>query len=637
MPGGLNTSDAFESRILSNQTNVLGHDGILLPHNLFNRMERDMAGREWLSQEPQRNRMAFSKKAIVSFRGWRSGWGTRFPFAVLLLFFSATFVQPEEWPMFRQNPQHTGVLANADTEPIIPHELWSYVVPEGIMFSSPVVSHGMVYVGSNFGADCKTPGRVYAFEAHTGALVWSFLAEGSIGDASPAVIDGTVVIGAGDTVYGLDAMTGLVRWQWAFPGFCFQENFVTAVPELSLVFMGGTSIGDQAGHIFSFQSSGAGWFAPYRIDRQEASSSAVFSAPTHILDQGLLVFNAYNKKIQGIEDGDARERWLNSTPSDRLFATPAYDRTKGLLYTGSFDGALYALDVHGTVRWSYQSNGRVISSPAVVWTDSGTRIIFGSEDGNLYALDANGVLLWKFFAGSAIYSSVAVNGGGSGGQPYLYFATAPGDFYVLDIDGKPVAEPNLPVALGNWLTWSSPAIADRRIFIATAGSPSEFFILGDHDLHPREELTSGNLRSVDVGAFGDMSASDHLPGISLWPKGNQWGEPTLIDGRSVRQAVWTAPRFVVNLESGGNHLLQPFTLKFTYKTSGAAYVYQYDGSQYHLLGSLPGDGTWQVGEVVTNPRWYVDYQGDPANGVNVLFRLTTTESEYYLDKIEMTR
>ncbi len=539
--------------------------------------------------------------------------------------------------MFRQNQQHTGVLPNSDTTPIIPRKLWSYAVPEGIMFSSPVVSNGMVYVGSNFSVDCKTPGRVYAFEANTGALVWSFATTGSIGDASPAVIDGTVVVGAGDTVYGFDPVTGQVRWQRVFPGFCFQENFVTAVPELSLVFVGGTLIKGQVGHVFSFQSSGGGGFAPYRIDPQGVPSSAVFPAPTHILNRGLLVFNAYNKKIQGINDGDATNRWLNSAPTGELYATPAYDEVNGQLYTGSFDGALYALDLNGVVQWSYQTNGRVISSPAVVPTDSGNRVIFGSEDGNLYALDINGVLVWKFFAGSAIYSSVAVGGGGSGGQPYLYFASARGNFYVLDIEGKPVIDPNIPATLGNWLTWSSPAIADHRIFIAAAGSPSRFFILGDNNLTPNVILTSGNLKSVDIGTFGDTSVSAHLPGVNLWPTGGQWGEPMLVDGRSVRKAAIVAPRLQMNLGNGSGDLTRSFTLKFTYKTNGAAYVSQYDGSQYRLLGSLPGDGTWRVRQVSTNPAWYADYQGNPSDGVNVLLAITTTGSEFYLDKGEMIR
>ena len=557
--------------------------------------------------------------------------------AMLFLFLCPASGWAEDWPMFRQNSRHTGVLANSDTTPTLPRKLWSYAIPGEIMFSSPVVSDGMVYVGSNFSVDCKAPGRVYAFEANTGALVWSFATTGSIGDGSPAVIDGQVVIGAGDTVYGLDAVTGQARWQRTFPGFCFEENFVTAIPELDLVFLGGTSLADQVGYIFAFQSSGAMWIPPYRVDPQGALSSAVFSAPTHILNRGLLAFNSYNKKIQGVNDGVATNRWINGAPTDRLYATPAYNAGNGQLYVGSFDGSLYAVDLSGTLRWSYQTTGRVISSPAVVPTGSGNRIIFGSEDGNLYALDENGGLVWKFFAGAAIYSSVAVSGGGAGGRPYLYFATARGDFYVLDIDGKPVVDPSVPAALGNYLTWSSPALADHRIFIATTRNPSRFFILGDNNLTSKVVVTSGNLKSMDVGAFGDMSVGEHLPGVNLWPTGGQWGEPMLVDGRSVRKAAIVAPRLQMNLSPGSSDLTRPFILKFTYKTNKTAYIYQYDGSQYRLLGSLPGDGTWRVSQVSTNPGWYIDYQGNPADGVNVLLAITTAGAEFYLDKGEMLR
>jgi outer membrane protein assembly factor BamB len=508
------------------------------------------------------------------------------------------------------------------------------------MFSSPAVSNGMVYVGSNFSVDCKTPGRLYAFEASTGALVWSFTANGSIGDGSPAVIGGTVVIGAGDAVYGLDALTGSVQWQKSFAGFCFQENFVTVNPDSDSVYLGGVLVADQVSYLFSLSSSGEMRFPPQLVSSNGRLSAATlaFAAPTHVLDKGLVGLSAYGGKVYGINDVTGQVQWVKAPTVQNLYATVAYDNVDGELYVGSFDGSLYALDVSGWYTWwSYQTNGRIISSPAVIWRGSEKRIVFGSEDGNLYALDKNGRLAWKFFAGSAIYSSVAVSGGGLGGQPYLYFATARGDFYVLDIDGNPVTDPNNPAALGNWLTWSSPAIADHRIFIATAGSPSRFFVLGDHDLTPKVILTSGNLRSVDVGTFGDMNESDHLPGVSLWSGTFYWGEPTLVDGRSTRKAVYNPSRFLMNLANGSSDLTSAFTLKLTYKADTPSYVYQYDGGQYHLLGSLPGDGTWQVGTVATNPSWYYDQRGG-SNGVNVLFNIVTTgSSQFYLDKIEMIR
>jgi hypothetical protein len=554
------------------------------------------------------------------------------------LVLAASAATADDWPMFRKNPLHTGVSESPDATPIRPRRLWSYAITEGITFSSPAVSNGMVYLGSNFSTDCRTPGRVYAFSTVTGALVWSFATSGSIGDATPAVINGTVVIGAGDTVYGLHALTGAVRWRRSYPGFCFMENFVTAAPSQGLVFLGGVKIVGQIGYVFALTAAGQEWFSPVPIDKAGETSSAVFGAPTHVGSWGLLVFSSYNKRVFGISDGTGSLRWMNDAPMDGLYATVAYDSVEDRLYAGSFDGSLYCLDLNGNTRWAFQTGGRVISSPAVVWTSLGTRIIFGSEDGYVYALRSNGTEAWRFPAGAAVYSSVAVSGAGPGGQPHVYFATARGAVYVLDTNGNVVDDPNVPTMLLGSLTWSSTAIAGRRLYIATAGLPSRFYILGETALQPSWITTSGNLRSADVGVFGDNSARDHTPGVSLWPSSSQWGQAALVNGRSARGALVSAPRFLMNLTPGSEDLQRQFVLRFTYRTNGTVFVYQYDGVRYHVLGSMPGDGTWRVGQVVTNPAWYQDYPSNPADGINVLLKVERQGGTYYyLDKIEMFR
>jgi len=75
------------------------------------------------------------------------------------------------------------------------------------------------------------------------------------------------------------------------------------------------------------------------------------------------------------------------------------------------------------VRWRYHTNGEIISSPAIV----GGIVYVGSNDGNLYAIDeSSGQLHWKFTTSSRIPSSPAVVGG------IVYFASYDGNFYAAD-------------------------------------------------------------------------------------------------------------------------------------------------------------------------------------------------------------
>ncbi|MFH1646175.1 MAG: PQQ-binding-like beta-propeller repeat protein [Chloroflexota bacterium] len=96
----------------------------------------------------------------------------------------------------------------------------------------------------------------------------------------------------------------------------------------------------------------------------------------------------------------------------------------GVVYCGSQDGRLYALDAAtGAKLWEFPTGSWVESSPAVV---SGV-VYFGSNDGHLYALDAaTGARLWDFPARYAVRSSPAVADGA------VYFGADDWRIYALD-------------------------------------------------------------------------------------------------------------------------------------------------------------------------------------------------------------
>lgn len=75
----------------------------------------------------------------------------------------------------------------------------------------------------------------------------------------------------------------------------------------------------------------------------------------------------------------------------------------GLVYIGSYDCNLYALDPEdGEVAWKFQSGGGVVSRPLVV----DETVIFGAEDGLVYGVDAEtGAMRWSCRTGRAVRSS----------------------------------------------------------------------------------------------------------------------------------------------------------------------------------------------------------------------------------------
>ena len=109
------------------------------------------------------------------------------------------------WPMFHHDLNHTGY--STSRAPKTNQTLWSYTTGSSILWSSPAVADGRVYVGS---ADYK----VYALNASTGSLIWSYTTGASV-YSSPAVADGRVYVGSYDSkVYCLNASTGSLIWSY---------------------------------------------------------------------------------------------------------------------------------------------------------------------------------------------------------------------------------------------------------------------------------------------------------------------------------------------------------------------------------------------------------------------------------------
>jgi eukaryotic-like serine/threonine-protein kinase len=75
------------------------------------------------------------------------------------------------------------------------------------------------------------------------------------------------------------------------------------------------------------------------------------------------------------------------------------------VYIGSNDGRIYALKTNGTKMWDYDTGNAIKSSPII----SNNILYFGSDDGKLYAVDTiNGSKYWDYTTGDKVRSSPAI-------------------------------------------------------------------------------------------------------------------------------------------------------------------------------------------------------------------------------------
>jgi eukaryotic-like serine/threonine-protein kinase len=166
----------------------------------------------------------------------------------------------------------------------------------------------------------------------------------------------------------------------------------------------------------------------------------------------------------GTKDALAGWEWRVQTGGD-VNSSPTIVR--GVVYVGSGDGLLYALDVRsGATRWTFDAGSPVASSPAV----ADGRVFVGARNGAYFAVDAaTGKRVWTFRTGADLplawghesgdhFTSSPVVAGGR-----VIFGGGDGVLYTLDAaTGK-----ELRRARTGGRIRSSPAVSGDRVVVGS--------------------------------------------------------------------------------------------------------------------------------------------------------------------------
>ena len=225
----------------------------------------------------------------------------------------------------------------------------------GQVWSSPVVTNGIVYVG-------LVGDRLVALNAATGATVWTAFTTGIV-EASPTIANGNVYVGSNDgTLYAFNAATGATVWTKSVGTFgksaAFAGGLIYVVAD------------DGAIHALNAATGSPVW--QQKIDTpntSDASSPAIANGIVYVgtTEGAFFAFNAATGTKVWSVDTDA------GTDSSPVVAN-------GVVYTNNlwaFDAATGDLTKLGQDK-TYQYSE---SSPTV----ADGSVYVGSNDGKLYA------------------------------------------------------------------------------------------------------------------------------------------------------------------------------------------------------------------------------------------------------------
>ena len=231
----------------------------------------------------------------------------------------------------------------------------------GAIFSSPVVSNGIVYAASY-------DGKLYAWDAVTGASKWTATTTaGSSITASPAVSNGIVYIGSFDhMVYAFNAATGALIWKYP------TGSTVEGSP---IVANGTVYVGSDDGYLYALGAATGALYWRYNLGEAAVSMPAFANGIVYVGSPYSLAFTALNA-------GTGDLVWSTNLNGVTFFPPNV---ANGVLYVAA-GYHLHAVDARtGADLWAASDVGNQYTSPVisdgVLYVGSGS----GGDDLNLHA------------------------------------------------------------------------------------------------------------------------------------------------------------------------------------------------------------------------------------------------------------
>ncbi len=367
-------------------------------------------------------------------------------------------------PMFRGDARHTGRSPHAGAMTGTVRWLFDSGKRDGqggFENSAAIGADGTVYVGGN-------DGIFYAFDGATGRVRWTLDTKLSFfGIFSSAAIgaDGTIYFGSKRRVYALvppaaDGDQPTVRW--SLDMIDMQTSPVIG-PD-GTVYLGTNNMPDFKGTaiVGALRAPAIGtrpqvvW--DKTIDRSLAASPA--------LANGVVYIGSFDGNMYALDAATGQERWKTRIGEPvEVSATIGDD---GTVYVGANDGVFYALDGGtGAIKWTFETRKAIdgiFASPAL---GPDGILYFGANDGYIYALDsATGALRWEFETGLPVLSSPTVDA-----RNVVYVGSNNGIVYALR-NGRVVWQVGTEGAV-----LSSPVIgADGTVYVGSMDG--KFYAIG---------------------------------------------------------------------------------------------------------------------------------------------------------------
>lgn len=237
---------------------------------------------------------------------------------------------------------------------------------DAIYATPSIAADGTIYIGSD-------SDNLFAINPD-GTQKWVFNTDGFNIRSTPAIAsDGTIYVTSDDdNLYALNPENGSSIWSLNIGGNA--QSGIAIDTDGTIVI--GVDLGGSSGAIFAVNSDGTEKWSTSINGRISVCAPAIANG-------NIYIGTKEGNNLLAIDVSNGSQVWSFDTPGAILNSSPAVD-INGVIYFGSWDNHVYAVNPDGTLKFKFLTGGDVWSSPAIA-TD-GT-IYIGGYDGKLYALE----------------------------------------------------------------------------------------------------------------------------------------------------------------------------------------------------------------------------------------------------------
>jgi len=322
-----------------------------------------------------------------------------------------------------------------------------------------ITPEGLVLVGS-------WNDSLYALDLATGEPQWSFTTSNYVLGSVALHPQGFLVLPSSDG--SLYALTPQGEELWQFPDVTSVESYGAWESSPAISAEGMIYVTSTEGWLVALDSEGALVWS-YAVTAEGDNENAFHSSPALDSDGAIYVGNRNGNLYAFEANGDVR--WTFAA-AEGIDSSPVIGPT-GELFFGARDGYLYALDTHGVQQWELLIGDVFFASPAV---DAAGNLYLGSYVGDgisqMQAVDVEGSLLWTYSFEGFNDSSPLITPDGD-----VVFGAHNGEVYRLEAAGEPVATSAWPL-FGQNLTRdhaaTSWAVTDEVAAFIAAAFPDVF-------------------------------------------------------------------------------------------------------------------------------------------------------------------